>query len=227
MMKRLLGLRGAVCLILTVAELALVVGCGRVREMPLRESPFSSMACNKVIIRNEDVGGEIDAALQWISDLIISKDVKATYAVIPAWISHHPETIDYLNNLDKNHFEMETHGYAHLIPLEGLPYEEQFALIEQATNLMEEYFHIRPYTFLPPWYGADLNTLRVCEALGYHTLASNRPYSESTVATDFAVSDFEWESGWEPVSHRTTPNLNRLLTISTPPMNQCHQASIL
>jgi len=167
---------------------------------PLEEGPFHNMWCKKVIIRNDDVGSQVDLALKWLSALVITKDIKATYAVIPAQLREHPDTIVYLNNLDREHFEMATHGYKH-IHFGDLPYEEQYSLIEQGTKIMEDCFHVRPCTFVPPYHSDDINTTRACKTLGYHTISSH-PFSTSYIL-DFASMDFGWEAGWHPLSHHS------------------------
>lgn len=168
------------------------------KEKTAQESPFF---VKKVIIRNDDVGGKVDPALEWLTNLTIEKDIKVTYAVIPAVLQNHPETIRYLNDLDRAHFEMATHGYHH-IHFGELPYEEQYSLIEKGTKIMEENLHVKPYTFIPPYGSSDVNTTRACMILGYHSITDMR--SRPSYITDF-ISDFSWESNWSirPVSHNS------------------------
>ena len=165
------------------------------KEKTAQESPFF---VKKVIIRNDDVGGKVDPALEWLTNLTIEKDIKVTYAVIPAVLQNHPETIRYLNDLDREHFEMATHGYHH-IPFGGLPYEEQYSLIKKGTEVMENYLY-RPYTFVPPYHSDDINTTKACRDLGYHSISSH-PFSFTYIVC-FPV-DFYWESNWHPVSHHS------------------------
>ena len=166
----------------------------------IQENPFKETWCKKVIVRNDDVGGKVDPALRWLSNLTVEKDFKTTYAVIPAVLQNHPETICYLNNLDKEHFEMATHGYHH-IHFGELPYEEQYSEIENGTKVMEEKLHVRPYTFITPYSSFDVNTTKVCRSLGYYTISNAGPPSYVTVINH----DFGWESNWSthPVSHRS------------------------
>lgn len=180
-------------------------------EIAIEESPFKNMAGKKVIIRNDDVGDATDAALQWLSNLIVSRNVKATYAVVPAWLPDHPEAINYIKNLDEKHFEMGTHGYAHVKSLEGMPYDEQYSLIKRGTELMEEYLHVRPYTFIPTRSSDDVNTTKVCQALGYHSISTSHKFPTSYVA-DFAMQDFSWEESWEncQVSHYSYADFKRV-----------------
>jgi peptidoglycan/xylan/chitin deacetylase (PgdA/CDA1 family) len=176
------------------------------REKSLQGSPFENMACKKVIIRNDDVF-KVDPILEWLSNLTVSKNIKMTYAVIPARLQNHPQAIAYLSNLDKKHFEMATHGYAHVKRLQGIPYGEQYSLIEAGTKIMEDCFHARPYTFIPPHSSDDINTVRVCKALGYHSIssASKAEGFLTSYAADFADIDFCWESDFSthPVRHHT------------------------
>ena len=167
------------------------------KEKTAQESPFF---VKKVIIRNDDVGGKVDPALEWLTNLTIEKDIKVTYAVIPAVLQNHPETIRYLNDLDREHFEMATHGYHH-IHFGELPYEEQYSLIKKGTEVMENYLY-RPYTFVPPYHSDDINTTKACRDLGYHSISSH-PFSFTYVVC-FPV-DFCWESNWSthPVSHHS------------------------
>jgi peptidoglycan/xylan/chitin deacetylase (PgdA/CDA1 family) len=157
-------------------------------------SPFY---CKKVIIRNDDVGGKVDPALEWVTNLTIEKDIKMTYAVIPAVLQNNSGTIHYLNDLDREHFEMATHGYYH-IHFAELPYEEQYYLIENGTKIMEEKLHVKPCTFIPPYGSSNVNTTRACMILGYHSITDMRGYP--SYITDF-ITDFGWESSWHPVSH--------------------------
>lgn len=191
---RLLALLGTICCLAAVVLLPLI-GDSKTQtvaetetEMSIEESPFSDMANKKVILRNDDVesGDNVSIALEWISDLVVEKDLKMTYAVVPTWIQDKPEIIEYLRSLDKSYFEMGTHGYAHEY-FEKLSYDEQYRLIEQATELMKGYFYTAPLTFLPPYQSANVETTRVLKELGYHTLASVRNYSAPYVETDFAI----------------------------------------
>jgi glycosyltransferase involved in cell wall biosynthesis/peptidoglycan/xylan/chitin deacetylase (PgdA/CDA1 family) len=172
--------------------------------MPLAESPFSPMAVKKVIIRNDDVGmgGPVSASLKWFTDLVMENDIKVVYAVVPAPIQDRPDFIAYLSGLDRDHFEMGTHGYAHE-SFEELTYEEQYELLKKATGLMTAYFSAAPLSFLPPSQSANVETTQVLKELGYHTLASSRFYTAAFVETGFAVNDFWWETGWSPTTFNT------------------------
>lgn len=185
------------CLIILTTYCGVLYGQLLQMEKPAQESPFFE---KKVIIRNDDVGGKVDPALQWLTNLTIEKDIKVTYAVIPAALQNHPETIRYLNDLGREHFEMAAHGYHH-IPFGGLPYEEQYSLIKKGTEVMENILY-RPYTFVPPYHSDDINTTKSCRDLGYHSISSHS--FSFTYVVCFPV-DFSWESSWRtcPISHHS------------------------
>ena len=160
-------------------------------------SPFY---CKKVIIRDDDIGDSHNLpSLEWISNLIMEKNIKVTFAVIPAKLINNSETVDYLNRLDRKHFEFATHGYEH-IHFRGLPYDEQHSLIEKGTRIIEEYLHYKPYTFVPPAGSGDVNTTRACRVLGYHSITDMVGYPSYVV--DFK-SDFEYEANYHPPEHHS------------------------
>ncbi|MGB9211592.1 MAG: DUF2334 domain-containing protein, partial [Halobacteriota archaeon] len=80
-------------------------------------------------------------------------------------------------------FELAQHGYDHddnskqygvSEPSEfrGMPYTEQYALIEQGRNLMQSAFGTAPTSFIPPYNTGDNNTLRTISALGFTAYSS-------------------------------------------------------
>lgn len=159
------------------------------------ENPFYS---KKVIIRDDDVGNfSYIESVSWLSDLCVGKDVKATYALIPAELVSNPETVIYLNALDRTYFEFAVHGYEH-IKFKDLPYNEQYYQIEKATKIIEMKLNFKPFTFVPPYGSGDINTTKVCKLLGYHSITDALGYPSYIM--DF-TSDFEWENGYNPVSH--------------------------
>lgn len=160
-------------------------------------SPFY---CKKVIIRDDDIGDSHFApSLEWLSNLAIKKDIKITFAVIPAILVNNSETIDYLNHLDREHFEFATHGYTHII-FQGIPYEEQYSLIENGTKIMSESLHYKPHTFVPPCGSSDVNTTKVCRVLGYHSITDMLGYPSYVVSF---ISNFEWEENYHPIKHHS------------------------
>jgi len=80
-------------------------------------------------------------------------------------------------------FELAQHGYDHednskqygvSVPSEfrGMPYTEQYALIEEGRNLMQSAFGTAPTSFIPPYNTGDNNTLRAMSALGFTAYSS-------------------------------------------------------
>jgi len=171
----------------------------QLKMMDLMEnnSPFY---CKKVIIRDDDIGdSHYLPSLQWICSHAMKKDIKVTFAVIPATLINNPKVINYLNQLDREHFEFATHGYEH-IHFRGIPYEKQYSLIKKGTKVMEECLHCKPYTFVPPCGNGDVNTTKACRVLGYHSITDMRGYPSYVV--DF-TSDFEYEANYHPPEHHT------------------------
>lgn len=152
----------------------------------------------KIIIRDDDVGNSsYIQSVKWLSDLCTRKGVKVTYAVIPAELISNPETVVYLNTLDRTYFEFATHGYEH-IAFKEISYDEQYDLIRNATRVIEEKLNYRPFTFVPPSGSGDVNTTKACKFLGYHSITDVLGYPSYVI--DF-TSDFEWEENYNPVSH--------------------------
>ena len=80
-------------------------------------------------------------------------------------------------------FELAQHGYDHRdnskqygvpVPSEfrGMPYTEQYALIEEGRNLMQSAFGTAPTSFIPPYNTGDNSTLRAIAALGFTAYSS-------------------------------------------------------
>lgn len=159
------------------------------------DNPFYS---KKIIIRDDDVGNSsYIQSVRWLSSLCIEKNVKVTYAVIPAELISNPDTVAYLKTLDKMHFEFAAHGYKHET-FEGLSYDEQHDLIKNATVIVEDKLNYRPFTFVPPQGTGDINTTKVCKFLGYHSITDVLRYPSYVI--DF-ISNFEWEENYNPISH--------------------------
>jgi peptidoglycan/xylan/chitin deacetylase (PgdA/CDA1 family) len=153
--------------------------------------PFFS---KKIILRDDDVFETENwrTTLTWIVNLTIEKNMKLTMAVVPKWIQNNVEAVEYLNQLDKGYFEFATHGYYHS-DFRGVPYEEQFALIENGTKIMEECLPSRPYTFIPPFGRSDVNTSKAVNALGYHSITDMK--SLPCYVVPF-FTDCSLEYGW-------------------------------
>lgn len=162
-----------------------------------RDNPFYN---KKIIIRNDDIGNsEYFESVKWISNLCIEKGIKVTMAVIPAELVKNPEIIDYLNSLDREFFEFATHGLEH-IQLKGLPFERQYALIQNATDIMKEHLKYVPYTFVPPQAEGDVNTTKALRLLGYHSITDMKEYP--SYVTIFRT-DFRFNIQYNPPKHRS------------------------
>ena len=165
-------------------------------------SPFY---VKKIIIRNDDVGDfRYFPSLQWISNLAIKKDIKVTYAVIPVKLINNSETTEYLNSLDRGHFEFATHGYEHT-DFKGYELKEQYSLIENGTLIMEEYLYNKPYTFVPPYGSSDVNTTKACRLLGYNSITDM--FGQYYVVN--FESDFEYDASYYPTEHHTFEDFKR------------------
>jgi peptidoglycan/xylan/chitin deacetylase (PgdA/CDA1 family) len=145
-----------------------------------------------VILRSDDVSN-VDPAIRWMSNLTIEKDLRTTYALIPMKLEYDTGLVNYLENLDKEHFEIGTHGYAHE-NFSGLPYEDQYNLIKNSIELIEDKLHIRPYTFITPYSEADINTTEACIALGYHSISEFWPLNGDISYIDYFNHGFNWEN---------------------------------
>ena len=143
-------------------------------ESPNSDNPFEKMYCKKIIIRDDDVDArnqrDPSICLKWLTNFTLEKNIKVTYGLIVGneTFCDNMELVNYLNNLDKTHFEIATHGYTHE-HFKGMPYDEQYSLIENATKTIEGYLHVRPCTFITPYSTDDENTSKVCAVLGYHS----------------------------------------------------------
>jgi len=157
-----------------------------------RDSPFYS---KKIIVRDDDIGSyNYFASLEWISNLCKKKDIKVVFAVITAELVNNSELVDYLNVLDREHFEFAPHGFEH-IHLIGLPLKQQVAIIENATKVMNEYLNYEPSTFVPPQARGDVNTTKALRLLGYHSITDMFDYPSYVV-------NFFTDFGYDPPLHR-------------------------
>jgi len=162
-----------------------------------KNNPFYN---KKVIIRDDDVGSSgYLPSLKWISNFVMEKNIKITYAVIPSILIQNNETIQYLNTLDRIHFEFATHGFEHN-SFQEFPEENQYILIENGTRIIEENLQYIPYTFVPPYGKGDTNTTKVCRILGYHTITDFTGYPSYI---QVIMSDFEYEANYDPPDHRS------------------------
>jgi len=162
-----------------------------------RDNPFYN---KKIIVRDDDIGDyDYFESVNWISNLCVEKDIKVTMAIIPAVLVQNPKIIDYLNSLDREFFEFATHGFEH-IHFKGLPFEQQYALIQNATKIMIENLSYAPYTFVPPQSQGDVNTTKALRLLGYHSITDMIEYP--SYVTNFRT-DFEWETKYNPPEHHS------------------------
>ena len=162
----------------------------------------------KVFLRADDLQmmSEWDPSWTWFTNLISSKNAKATIAVIPqnSWGPDTLTSISKLQSLDKSKIELATHGYDHtdLVSLGG--YDQQYAALKAATDLMTENLY-RPRTMVAPFLDSDADTVNACKALGYHTMVGTA-VAGITGINQQNGNNFEWESSWPatgPIPHHT------------------------
>ena len=160
---------------------------------------FAPMYVKKVIIRADDISSN-NQFVMFLSNLTCEKGFKTTYAVVPLWLDGcdkvNSENSSYLKGLDKDRFELATHGYDH-ISFEGLPYPKQLIMIKNATDLMERLIGRTPLTFVPPFHSYDLNTTKACSVAGYHTMSSGQ-ISNQAYIENFGTG-IMWEVDWDTV----------------------------
>lgn len=147
-----------------------------------------------IVIRNDDVVNDTPA-LRWFTDLIISKDIKCTYAVIPHQLT--PSGIQYLKGLDSSRFEFATHGYDHTLNEDSA--ETQLA----ARDLMISIFGKVPTSIAAPYYNVTPEYIDMATKLGYRSQI-NYDDSNSSLYT-FPIS-FYWETNWENLTYGSYDN---------------------
>lgn len=162
-----------------------------------KNNPFYS---KKIVIRDDDVGdSSYLTSLEWISNLCLSKDIKIVLAIIPFQLVNNSKTVEYLNQLNREHFEFATHGYEHT-HFQGLTYQQQYSLIENGTNIILEKLNYKPFTFVPPQDNSDVNTTKALRIIGYHSITNMRGYPSYVI--DFK-SDFTYEKNYIPPKHHS------------------------
>ena len=151
-----------------------------------------------VLIRADDVWYFGSPGYLWMSNLVWTDNIAATYAVVPGdatqWMT--PLTTNTYNLLNKNQFELATHGYMHE-DFKGQSYTKQLNLMTKGTALMTKYMYI-PTTFVAPYDDLDVNTLKAAKALGYHSVCGE-PVTGRTaqsVGIDQYGIDLYWED-WD------------------------------
>jgi len=167
-----------------------------------QNNPFYS---KKIIIRDDDIGDFLYyPSLSWISNITLEKGIKIILSIIPVTLANNSETVDYLNQLDRQFFEFATHGYEH-IKFQGIPFEQQYSLIENGTKIIQDYLNYTPYTFVPPKGNGDVNTTKALRLLGYHSITDMVGYPSYVV--NF-ISDIAFDSLYElPIKHITFSEL--------------------
>jgi peptidoglycan/xylan/chitin deacetylase (PgdA/CDA1 family) len=169
----------------------------KMMEQMEKNNPFYN---KKVIIRDDDIGSSgYLPSLKWISNLVMEKNIKITYAVLPSTLIQSNETIQYLNTLDRIHFEFATHGFEHN-NFKNFPEEKQYISIKNGTRIIEENLQYIPYTFVPPYGSGDTNTTKVCRNLGYHTITDLTGYPSYI---QVIMTDFEYEANYDPLEHHS------------------------
>ncbi len=148
-------------------------------------SEKNKMTQKIVLIRDDDVKDDT-AALEWMTNTIIAKDAKCTYATIPHLLTQ--SGITYLKSLDPARFELATHGYDHTET------ENQVAVMATAKDLMIADFGRVPTSIAPPYEIVPPGFADEAKKLGYHSQI-NGNIGSSTGLYTFPFN-FRWESGW-------------------------------
>ncbi len=122
-----------------------------------------------------------DFQVWWLEDIQesivqehIDNSIPVTLGVIPSGIEDEwgagERIIERIQRWDSYSFiEVAQHGYDHEDYLEGMSYNNQYSIIKKGNDLMKG-ISMSPKSFIPPFGSADLNTVNVLIALGFHTL---------------------------------------------------------
>jgi peptidoglycan/xylan/chitin deacetylase (PgdA/CDA1 family) len=122
-----------------------------------------------------------DFQVWWLEDIQeyivqthIDNNIPVTLGVIPSGIEDPwgagERITERIQRWDANPIiEVAQHGYDHEDYFEGMSYSSQYALIKEGNDLMKG-IGLLPNSFIPPFGSADLNTINVLIALGFHTL---------------------------------------------------------
>lgn len=145
----------------------------------------------KVLLRADDFGNTDPAGWSWFADLSKIYNFKVTYATMPG--STDLNTVKFMSSLDKNNYEIATHGLHHEDYAPNVAYDTQLGLISQATQLLTTYF-VRPRTFVTPYDNGDENTVLAAKALGYHSISQNQV--EPVQGISQFAPNFIWEDVW-------------------------------
>jgi len=136
-----------------------------------------------VFVRNDDVRGELDKSLVYLTERLLSNGVLLIHAVEPKNMSK--EVIGWLIAMKKAYPErlgIIQHGFEHKIktalPLQGefgggRPFEQQRAEIHQGKLLMDNYFgKLWNQVFSFPYGTYDNNTLHALALEGYNGIST-------------------------------------------------------
>ncbi len=147
----------------------------------------------RVMFRDDDVASLSDA-LRAVNQVHIDEGVPVTLGVIPArsFPSQNATDFDlwnspfaqYMRTLESTTlFEIAQHGWNHsnnsgrynvsrASEFRGMPYDEQYGLIENGQGIIQKAFGFKPTTFIAPYNTGDENTLKALSALGYTVYSS-------------------------------------------------------
>ncbi len=190
------GAKHQLLIISIVLVLSLVL-----QTLPTSNAQVTSGAqAKRVMFRDDDVTpGSLDV-LKAVNQVHIDEGVPVTLGVIPAQSfpvnaqsqcaqkvpnkDSSATFVTYLQSLSSSGlFEFAQHGYAHCsnsklygIPVasefRGMPYDEQYRLIEEGRSVMQGAFGATPTTFIPPYNAGDENTITAVSELGFTVYSS-------------------------------------------------------
>jgi peptidoglycan/xylan/chitin deacetylase (PgdA/CDA1 family) len=193
-MKR--GAKSQLLIILFILVLSLLL-----QTPPASNAQVTSGAqVKRVIFRDDDVTPMTLSELKALNQVHIDEGVPVTLGVIPAQsfpalaqgqcghivVSEDSSAtfVAYLRSLTgRSMFELAQHGYEHCnnrgrynlsvaSEFRGMPYSEQYRLIEEGRNAMQSAFGAAPTTFIPPFNAGDENTLTALSNLGFTVYSS-------------------------------------------------------
>ncbi len=144
---------------------------------------FVSCTNKTIAFRCDDITMSLGSQNVEMLRLFEKYDVHVTCAVIPFNKNGKPsivnnEALDYLKYLQKcGIVEIALHGYKHCWTgtrgeLDGLPYEEQFAMLSAGKHLLDSVFATNVVSFVPPRNEYDESTMQVLEELGFKNISA-------------------------------------------------------
>lgn len=136
-----------------------------------------------VFFRNDDVKGELDESLIYLSERLLEMGILLLHAVEPKNVSK--EVVEWLVGLKKDHPETLSiiqHGLDHAVKTSspnrgefggGRSFESQLSEIQQGKQLMEKYFGgFWNQVFSFPYGSYDMNTLCALALEGYQGIST-------------------------------------------------------